>query len=146
MTIVSSMGKRRRISKTEYENLAEFRYALRRFLVFSKACAREVGLTAPQHQALLAIKGYPKRDWVTIGELAERLCIKHNSAVGLVDRMVAGGWIERRAGSHDRREVIIQLTDRGERILESLSESHYTELQQIGPPLQRLVNQRSVDN
>lgn len=133
------------ISKIEYENLAEFRHALRRFLSFSEACAREVGLTAPQHQALLAIKGYPNRDWVTIGELAERLCIKHHSAVGLIDRMEAGGWLERRTGSNDRREVIIQLTNEGERILEALSESHYAELRQIGPHLHKLVRQLSVE-
>lgn len=132
-----------RISKEDYERLAEFRHALRRFLAFSEQCAKKVGLTAPQHQALLAIKGYPDKECVTIGELAERLCIKHHSAVGLVDRMVTGGWVSRQAGSDDRREVIICLTSEGERLLESLSETHFAELQQVGPNLHRLIRRLS---
>lgn len=134
------------ITKDDYEKLAEFRHALRRFLAFSEKCAREVGLTAPQHQALLAIKGYPNKDCVTIRELAERLCIKHHSAVGLVDRMVAGGWVERQTGSDDRREVNIRLASEGERLLEALSEAHFAELQRFGPQLQKLIRQLSGEH
>lgn len=72
--------------KSDYEALAAFRYALRQFLRFSEDAAATEGLSPQQHQALLAIKGFPGRDSVTIGELAEKLQVRHNSAIGLVDR------------------------------------------------------------
>ena len=75
------------LSKADYEALAEFRYALRKFLGFSEAAASEHGVTPQQYQALLAIEGFPGRNWVTVGELAEQMRIAHHSAVGLVDRM-----------------------------------------------------------
>ena len=82
------------VTKAEYESMAAVRYALRRFLRFSEDGAKAVGLTPQQHQALLAIKGYPARDSVTVGELAERLQVRHHSAVGLVDRLEALGLVE----------------------------------------------------
>ena len=78
----------RPLTAADYERLAEFRYALRRFLVFSEEAAKGSGLTAQQHQALLAIKGFG-RSPITTGELAKRLAIRHHSAVGLIDRLVA---------------------------------------------------------
>ena len=72
------------ITKAQYESLAALRYALRGFLRFSRDAARAAGIPPQQHQALLAIKGYPGREKVTIGELAERLHLRHHSAVWLV--------------------------------------------------------------
>ncbi len=128
------------ISKSEYETLAAFRYALRQFLCFSEEAAGQVGLTPQQHQALLAIKGYPQRDRITIRELAERLRIRHHSAVGLVNRLAAQGFLEREADEIDRRQVYISLAPRGQAALEKLSAVHREELQRIGPQLSRLLN------
>src|SRR5512141_1167992 len=108
------MVRRQSTSKADYEILAEFRYALRRFLRFSESAAQELGLTPQQHQALLAIKGFPGRERVTIGELAERLQIRHHSAVGLANRLEAEKLIERSATSEDRRKVFISLTAHGD--------------------------------
>jgi DNA-binding CsgD family transcriptional regulator len=83
------------LTKTEYELLAAFRYHLRQFLRFSEEAAQTAGLTPRQHQALLAIKGFPKRESVTIGELAEQLQIAHHTAVELVDRLAAQKLVER---------------------------------------------------
>ena len=80
-----------RLSKAEYELLAACRYALRQFVRFSEESARAMRIEPQQHQALLAIKGFPGRDKVTIGELAERLQIRHHSAVGLAGRLAANG-------------------------------------------------------
>ncbi|MHB8453635.1 MAG: MarR family winged helix-turn-helix transcriptional regulator [Acidiferrobacterales bacterium] len=91
------------VTKAEYEMLAAFRYALRQFLRFSENIVAKIGLTPQQHQAMLAVKGYPDRDTATIGELAERLQIKHNSAVGLVDRLVTQRLMVRHPASGDRR-------------------------------------------
>lgn len=131
------------VSQEEYETLATFRYQLRRFLRFSEAAARRVGLTPQQHQALLAIKGFPERDHVTIGELAERLQIKHHSAVGLVDRLVAQELVTREAATEDRRQVYITLTARGTELLSELTVAHKEELRRMGVTLKKLLEQIS---
>jgi DNA-binding MarR family transcriptional regulator len=131
-------------TKSEYEALAAFRYALRQFLSFSEQAARAVGLSPQQHQALLSIQGYPGRDWVTMSELAERLQIRHHSAVGLVDRLAGLKLLRREAVPTDRRQVHVRLTANGERLLEKLSAAHRQELQQHGPRLAELIS-RLVD-
>jgi DNA-binding MarR family transcriptional regulator len=123
------------LDPAEYQKLAEFRYALRRFLSFSESAAAEVGLAAQQYQALLAIKGRGGDDSVTINELAHLLLIKHNSAVGLVDRLEAEGLVKRSADAEDRRKVNLRLTARGSRIFERLATAHREELRRIGPEL-----------
>ncbi|TIX36407.1 MAG: MarR family transcriptional regulator, partial [Mesorhizobium sp.] len=82
-----SQNSRPAISQADYQRLSEFRYLIRRFLEFSQVQANEAGLTPRQHQALLAIKGFPGAGPVTVGDLAERLRIRHHSAVELVDRL-----------------------------------------------------------
>ena len=129
------------ISKSEYESLAEFRYALRCFLHFSENAAATVGLTLQQHQALLFIIGYPGREQITIGELAERLQTRHHSAVGLVDRLEEQGLIKRVQNADDRRQVFIGLTDKGIRVLESLVNIHRQELRNMGPQLCTMLEQ-----
>ena len=133
------MAKPKQLVKSEYETLAAFRYALRQFLRFSEAAAREAGITAQQHQALLAVKGFPGRDRVTVGELAERLQLRHHSTVGLVDRLVAEKLVIRAPSAEDRRQVLIQLTNRGEKILEKLAAVHRQQLQRIGPEIRQLL-------
>ena len=130
-----------KISKAEYETLASFRYALRQFLHFSEAAAEATGLTPQQHQALLAIRGFPGRDRVTVGELAERLQIRHHSTVGLVDRLVAQKLVTRELAEDDRRQVYVALTSRGLGTLEQLSDAHRAELRRIGPQLSQLLTQ-----
>ena len=129
----------RKVSAREYEQLAAFRYALRQFLSFSEEAARLAGLTPQQHQALLAVKGFPNRERVTIGELAERLRVRHNSAVGLVDRLVAQGLLARGSNPDDRRQVLVELTEHGSEMLEALAAAHRDEIQRIGPQLRSLL-------
>jgi len=131
----------RSISQTDYESLAAFRYALRQFLHFSETAAEAAGLTPQQHQTLLAIKGFPGGAQVTIGELAERLQIRHHSTVGLVDRLVAQKLVTREPAPADRRQVCVALTMHGEQVLESLSVAHREELRRIGPNLKELLAQ-----
>jgi DNA-binding MarR family transcriptional regulator len=129
------------IRKDEYEALAEFRYALRLFLHFSERAAEQAGLAPQQHQALLAIMGFPGREQVTIGELAERLQIRHHSAVGLVDRLVAQGLVAREHSAGDRRQVYVALSERGLALLEQLSTAHRDELRRLGPQWRALLEQ-----
>ncbi len=135
------MAKSRKLLKAQYETLASFRYILRRFIHFSEEAAQTAGVTPQQHQALLAIKGFPGRDHVTVGELAERLQLRHHSAVGLIDRLVAEKMVARTPSAEDRRQVLIQLTRRGENVLEKLTSVHREQLKQIGPKLRQLLEQ-----
>jgi DNA-binding MarR family transcriptional regulator len=132
-----------RLTKAEYELLASFRYALRQFLRFSEEAARAAGIEPQQHQALLAIKGFPERDQITISELADRLQIRHHSAVGLVDRLVAHGLLAREPATGDRRQVYVGLTGQGEALLERLTAAHKQELRRLGPELGVLLGRLS---
>ncbi len=132
------------LSKADSEALAALRYAMRLFLRFSENAAAAEGLAPQQHQALLAIKGFPGRECVTIGELAERLQIRHHSAVGLVDRLSAEKWVVRGSANEDRRRVMVSLTQRGERILARLSSSHREELRRVGPEFRRILDRIST--
>jgi DNA-binding MarR family transcriptional regulator len=129
----------RRLAKGDYATLAEFRYLLRQFGAFSENAARDAGLTAQQHQALLAIKGFPGREAATIGELAERLNLKHHSVVGLVDRLAGRGLIHREQDKTDRRKVMILLTSKAETLLLGLSLAHRDELRRLAPLLRELL-------
>lgn len=132
---------RAKITKAEYETLAAFRHALRQFLRFSEEAAHAAGLTPAKHQALLAIKGFPGRDRVTIGELAERLQVRHHSAVGLADRLVTEGFAAREHDQLDRRRVFLALTARGEAVIEKLSVAHKEELRHLSPRINSLLEQ-----
>jgi DNA-binding MarR family transcriptional regulator len=127
------------VTKQDYETLAAFRYGLRKFLHFSEAAADACDLTPQQYQAILAIEGFPGRDRVSIGDLAEQLQIASHSAVGLVDRLQSCGLIERQSSLEDRRRVHIQLTKRGRAKLERLAGAHRVELQTVGPLLVALL-------
>jgi DNA-binding MarR family transcriptional regulator len=129
----------RTLDQAEYELLAEFRQVLRRFLLFSKTAAEQVGLTPQQHQVLLAIRGRPAGCAITVGELAERLQIRPHSAVGLVDRLVDRALLERVTSPDDRRQVHLVLTPDAEALLERLTAAHKAELKQIGPVLSLLL-------
>lgn len=126
------------IGAADYRRLAEFRHALRRFLAFSEAAARQAGITPQQHQALLAIKGTPDLDGVTVGYLAGQLLLQPNSAVELVDRMVNCGLLTREEAPDDRRRVILTLTPSAEKALHALSAAHIHELRQSAPVLDSL--------
>jgi DNA-binding MarR family transcriptional regulator len=135
------MAETKKLSQAQYERLAEFRHALRQFLHFSEEAAHAAGITPQQHQALLAIKGFPGRDHVTVGELAERLQLRHHSTVGLIDRLVADKLVERTPSTQDRRQVFVQLTRHGEHVLENLASAHRKELKRMGQQLNRLLEQ-----
>jgi DNA-binding MarR family transcriptional regulator len=123
------------INHHDYRALAEFRYQIRRFLRFSERAARAAGLEPQQHQLLLAVKGMPDGSRATIGDIAERLQIQHHSTVELADRMVKRGYVQRKRGGQDRRQVLLQLTSKGEKVLRELSLHHEDELRTTGPEL-----------
>jgi DNA-binding MarR family transcriptional regulator len=123
------------LSLADYQSLAELRYRIRRFLHFSEQASRMAGLKPHQHQLMLALKGLPGRIRPRIGELAERLQIRHHSTVELVNRLSASGYVRRNRSGEDRREVWLSLTPKGEKVLRKLSLQHRAELRLYGPAL-----------
>ena len=119
----------------DYQSLAEFRHQIRRYLRFSDAAVRGSDLEPRQYQLLLALKGLPPHVRARIGELAEQLQIQHHSAVELVDRLEASGFVQRQRGIQDRREALVVLTPAGEKVLRELVLHHRAELTTRGPAL-----------
>jgi DNA-binding MarR family transcriptional regulator len=126
---------KRSLTVADYQSLAELRYQIRRFLYFSEQAARKTGLEPRQHQLMLAIKGLPQGVRPRVAELAERLQIQHHSTVELANRLSAGGYVRRQRGGEDRREVLLSLTPKGEKVLKELSLHHRAELRMQGPAL-----------
>jgi DNA-binding MarR family transcriptional regulator len=127
------------LSLEEYRSLADFRYQIRRFLGFSEEQVRGAGMEPQQHQLLLAIKGLPDGAMATVGEVAERLQLKHHSTVELVNRLEKLGYVSREASAQDRRQVIVHLTPSGAAVLRKLSIAHHQELEIAGPRLAKAL-------
>ena len=119
------------VTKKQFEQLADFRYQLRLFLRFSEQVSREHGITPIQYQLLLQIRGFPDRDWATVGELAERLQVRHNAMVSLLTRCEVLGLVERTRSETDGRAVHITLTRQGLALLGQLAPLHHAELQTL---------------
>jgi DNA-binding MarR family transcriptional regulator len=119
------------LTKQDFEALAQFRFAIRRYLRFSEETVRDHGLAPQQYVLLLALKGFPDRDWATVRELADRLQLRHHSVVELVDRVQAQGLVERATHPDDGRAVRVLLTADGEALLGRLSALHRDELRRM---------------
>jgi len=126
------------LSDADYIRLANFRYALRRFMEFSEMAAAAEGLPHQQHQALLAIRGNPSPP-ANVGYLAERLCVRSNTAAELSQRLGLAGLITRTTNENDRRQIDLELTELGKAKLETLSQVHRAELAQLKPDLVQLM-------
>jgi len=129
--------KRFKLATRDYAQLASFRHALRGFLRFSETAAAREGLTSQHYQAMLILRGWPDGEPVTIIDLAQQLLIKHNSAVGLVDRLASEGLVVRERSILDRRKVELRLSPKGRQVLARLAAMHRRELRRIGPVMKR---------
>jgi DNA-binding MarR family transcriptional regulator len=129
------------LTREDYENLLAFRTGLRRFLHWSQAQAREVGLTPAQHQLLLAVKGHPGGLSPAVGDLAGYLLLRPHSTVELIDRAEAAGLVERWGDDGDGRITRVRLTTDGEQRLDQLAAAHLDELQRLAPILEHLAAQ-----
>jgi DNA-binding MarR family transcriptional regulator len=127
------MGEK--ITPDEYRGLAELRYRIRRFLQEGDDTARQAQLEPQQYLLLLAIRGLPEGQDATIRTLADRLSLRHHSTVELVDRMEAHGYVKRTRSREDRRQVLVSLQPRGERLLEQVVQQRIIELRANGRAL-----------
>ena len=129
------MASRDEFNLQDYQALAEFRYNIRRFMRASEQILRPAGPKPQQYQLMLHIKGLPEGQQATIGDIAERLQIQHHSTVELVDRMSARGLLRRKRAGEDRRQVLLELTPKGEKVLREMANLHRDELRNTGPAL-----------
>lgn len=134
-----SVKDTRNLRDSEYRQLADFRYAIRSFLEFSEQAARTAGITPQQHQALLAIRGTVSEEGANLGFIADRLRVRHHSAVELVNRLVTAKLVSRNEDAEDRRRVVVTLTPKAEKILQSLSATHIEELRRLKPALSAVL-------
>jgi DNA-binding MarR family transcriptional regulator len=125
----------KRLTLSDYQALAEFRFQIRRFLHFSEEAVKKAGLERGQYQLMLAIKGIPAGLRPRIRDVADRMKIRHHSAVELVNRLETGGFVHRARAQDDRREVLLALTPKGEKVLAELALHHHLELRSAGPEL-----------
>ena len=130
----------RDLSVLDYRALADFRHQLRRFIAFSENAARAVGLEPRQHQVLLALRGLDDGVEPTVQVLADKLVLRHNTVVELLDRLEAEGLIRRGRAVDDRRRAIVSITARGDELLRKLSDSHLDELRSLAPALVGSLN------
>lgn len=133
------MARPRPLTSTDYQAIGAFRLALRRFAAFSEAASREAGLTAQQHQALLAVRAHSGPEPMTIGELADCLLIKNHSAVELVGRLVERDLITRAPSETDRRRIQLRLTPEADALLEQVTRANLGELSVNAPALRELL-------
>jgi DNA-binding MarR family transcriptional regulator len=118
--------------KQDLEAMSEFRYQLRQFLRFSEQITHAEGVTPLQYQLLLHVRGFPDRQWATVGELALRLQAAPNGTAALVSRCEVAGLVVRKPDPLDRRQVQVHLTAKGERCLLKLAALHKSEMESFG--------------
>ncbi len=129
-----------KITASEYRGLAELRYRIRRFLQEGDDTARQAQLEPQHYLMLLAVRGLPEGQEATIRTLAERLSLRHHSTVELVDRMEAHGYVKRTRGREDRRQVLVSLQPRGEKLLEHVVQQRIIELRANGRALVEAIS------
>jgi len=119
------------LSDGDFERLLAFRDGLRRFLRWSEEQAEAAGLTAPQHQLLLAVRGHSPAP--SIREVADHLLLRHHTVVGMVDRAASDGFVVREDDPADNRVVRLRLTAKGRAKLDQLAQAHLEELSRLRP-------------
>lgn len=125
----------KKLTLADYQALAEFRYQIRKFMHFSDQAVEASGLERGQYQLMLAIKGMPDHMRPRIRDVAHQMQIQHHSAVELINRLEAGGYVRRQRAIDDRREVLLTLTPKGEQVLTGLAMHHHDQLKTAGPML-----------
>ena len=123
-----------------YQELAEFRYQILSYLKRADECARSAGLEPHQYLLLLALRGLPTGREPSIQVLAERMQVRHHSAVGMIDRMERRGFVRRERAKDDRRRVLVRLTARGNGVLAKVAKERLSDLRTMAPALVRALS------
>jgi DNA-binding MarR family transcriptional regulator len=111
--------------------LSEFRFQLRQFLSFSEVSSERHGIQAQQYQLLQVVAAAPPGQPASVSYLADRMVLRHNSTVELVDRAERAGLVRRHTDERDLRRSIIKLTPTGEQLLRAMVAEHIQELERL---------------
>jgi DNA-binding MarR family transcriptional regulator len=125
------------ISSNRLKSLAEFRFQLRKFLNFSETASERAGIPTQQYQLMQVIAAVPEEHQPSISYLAERMILRHNSTVELVDRAERAGLVRRQHDDRDLRRSLVYLTPQGTSILNRLVSEH---LEELGPRCAPLIS------
>lgn len=82
----------------------------------SRQLARQHGITTPQ---LLILKQVQSESTVTVSQLAKQVSLKQATVTDILNRLERKGLVRRRKYSTDRRQVWIEETDAGRKLLEA---------------------------
>ncbi len=123
--------------QSRLKSLAEFRFQMRKFLSFSEIASERLGIPAQQYQLMQVIAAMPEDQQSSITYLAERMILRHNSTVELVDRAERAGLVSRASDPKDMRRSLVHLTPEGQRILQRLVAEHLNEL---APRCEQLIH------
>jgi DNA-binding MarR family transcriptional regulator len=121
-------GKQASLDWVKLAELAEFRYQLRRFVSFSEAACEAAGVSAQQYQLLQVVATVPQEKECSISYVAERMVVRHNTAVELVDRAEKAGLVQRITDESDHRRSLVETTPRGNDLLADLVPIHLAEV------------------
>ena len=134
-------GRTASLDWVKLADLAEFRYQLRRFVSFSEAASESAGISAQQYQLLQVVATVPEGQESSISYIAERMVVRHNSAVELVDRAEKAGLVQRVADPNDHRRSLVETTSRGNDLLAQLVPIHLAEVRTENGELLRSLQQ-----
>ena len=90
--------------------------------------AAEEPVTLPQFRLLMLLDGHGETNLVT---LADRLLVNSSTALRMVDRLAKRGLVTRRVNPASRREVLLRLTETGERIVNEVTARRREEIAAI---------------
>ena len=113
------------LRRADYNALGTFRYELRKLLRFSKELlAKQANLTTEQYEALLALKAFASGTGLLVGQLSERLQVRHHTTVALTNKLAGRGFVTKQRSESDRRQVYVQLTPAGDELIQELALMH----------------------
>jgi DNA-binding MarR family transcriptional regulator len=143
-------GKMASLDWARLADLAEFRYQLRRFVSFSEAASETAGISAQQYQLLQVVATVPPERESSISYIAERMVVRHNTAVELVDRAEKAGLVNRVTDENDHRRSLVEITSHGNDLLAELVPIHLAEVRtgdgELLRSLQRLIGTKTVSS
>ena len=116
-------------SEQQYKAVEIFRHAIRRILADSEQACSEAGMTTQRFQALLTIRTFEGESGPSVGDIADRMLLRHHSAVELVGRLEGAGLVQRKSDPQDRRRVLLALTPVGAERLAELVRVHLAGLE-----------------
>jgi DNA-binding MarR family transcriptional regulator len=99
-------------------------------------------VTVTQFRVLVVLRGHGE---TRLNLLAERLAVSPSTALRTVDRLIDAALVTRRENAQDRREVVIELTTRGRRVVDRVTERRRAAIREIVEQMPQRQSTRLLD-